>query len=204
MDERKAWDEQYQQKGNLWRGSAALHFKVSPGEKILELGCGNGKTSLALFSAGAIVYCLDFSREALLRSSESQDPNIMHILGDVIELPFPEGYFDLVNCSHIFEHLPTEKRRIAALEAIRVLRSGGRLEFQGFSISDMRYGTGQKLEENTFRRGDGIMYHYFTDDEVKDLFPGMQVNFLEHRTQDKRYHAENKVRDVIQAEFLKP
>ncbi|OPY31863.1 MAG: hypothetical protein A4E32_01467 [Methanomassiliicoccales archaeon PtaU1.Bin124] len=126
-----------------------------------------------------------------------------YVLADATGLPFREKCFDVVNCSHVLEHLDEEGRKIASREVLRVLRCGGRLELQAFSVRDMRCGVGEEVEMCTFRRGDGIQYHYFQDDEVKALFALMEMVRLEHRTLMKRYHGQGMVRDVVQAEFVK-
>lgn len=204
MDERAAWDEQYLRKGALWRGNATLHFQVSRGEKVLELGCGNGKSSMQMAAAGADVVCVDFSLPALQQCAAGMGGRADIVHGDVLQLPFVPGSFDLVNCSHVLEHLMEEGRRNAALQAADVLKSGGRLEFQAFSVYDMRYGVGESVEEGSYRRGDGILYHYFADDEVEILFPKLRLARIQHRTIEKRYHGKAMVRDMVQAEFVKP
>ena len=44
---------------------------------------------------------------------------------NIDQLPFPEGKFDLVTCTEVFEHL--ENYRHALREAARVLKPGGLL-----------------------------------------------------------------------------
>lgn len=204
MDEMNAWDEQYRRKKEMWRGRASLPFTFAPGEKVLELGCGNGKTAAALLAEGASVIGIDQSMQALVRCVLSV-PALKGSLvqGDVRSIPFRDGCFDTVVCIHVLEHLAQEGRRTAVKEMFRLLRPGGRLLFQAFSISDMRYGKGEELEENTFRRGDGISYHYFDDDEVERTFDAFSMIKMGHRPMPKTYHGKDLVRDVIQAELVK-
>lgn len=204
MDERNSWDEQYRKKGEMWRGSAQLPFILTPGEKVLELGCGNGKTAAALLEKDVHVIGLDQSAPALVRCNLSV-PSLSGRLvqGDLRGLPFREGCFDVIVCIHVLEHLSEEGRRTAIEEMIRLLRPGGRLLFQSFSVSDMRFGKGEELEERTFRRGDGISYHYFNDNEVETMFDAFTKVEMGHRSISKSYHGQDLVRDVIQAEFVK-
>ena len=44
--------------------------------------------------------------------------------------------------------------------------------FSGFLNRDFRYGQGNETEPGTFLRGNGIQTHYFTGQEVVDLFTG--------------------------------
>lgn len=43
---------------------------------------------------------------------------------DVVRMPYADGAFDLVLCSHVLEHVPDDRRAIAEIH--RVLRPGGR------------------------------------------------------------------------------
>jgi SAM-dependent methyltransferase len=47
---------------------------------------------------------------------------------DLAALPFPDGAFDLVLCSHVLEHVPDDARAMRELR--RVLRPGGRAVLQ--------------------------------------------------------------------------
>lgn len=204
MNEMKAWDDQYRKKRCMWRGRASFPFELTPGERVLELGCGNGKTAAALIAKDVTVIGFDHSEQALVQCARSV-PSLNGTLfqGDVRSLPFQDGCFDVVVCIHVLEHLPEEGRRTAVEEMFRLIRPGGRLLFQAFSVSDMRYGKGEELEERTFRRGDGISYHYFEDGEVDMMFSSFIKVMLEHRTIPKTYHGQELVRDLIQAEFRK-
>jgi ubiquinone/menaquinone biosynthesis C-methylase UbiE len=204
MDEMIAWDEQYRRKGEMWRGRAPLTFTFSPGERTLELGCGNGKTATALLDKGVIVIGIDHSIQALVQCGLSV-PTLKGTLvqGDLRDLPFIDGCFDAVVCIHVLEHLTEEGRGTAIGDIFRILRPGGRLLFQAFSISDMRFGKGEELEERTYRRGDGISYHYFEDLEVELMFKAFHKVDMGHRSLRKSYHGQDIVRDVIRAEFVK-
>jgi SAM-dependent methyltransferase len=42
---------------------------------------------------------------------------------DLTDIPLPTGYFDVIYCSHVLEHIPDDRR--AMQELYRVLRPGG-------------------------------------------------------------------------------
>jgi SAM-dependent methyltransferase len=44
---------------------------------------------------------------------------------DICKLPFEEGYYDLILCNHVLEHIPDDKQ--AMKELCRVLKKGGTL-----------------------------------------------------------------------------
>ena len=47
-----------------------------------------------------------------------------------------------------------------------------------FSTRDFRYGRGEETETGTFTRKNGIVTHYFTNEEVLTLFSGLAVQSL--------------------------
>lgn len=94
--------------------------------KILDLGCGCGRTAIPLAASGYDVTGLDVMVE-LLKIARSKNSPVHFVQGDARHLPFAEGSFDAV----IFpwnglDHINDVKERIAALEEIkRVLVPGG-------------------------------------------------------------------------------
>lgn len=48
--------------------------------------------------------------------------NARHVV-DITDIPFPQGYFDLIICSHVLGHIPDEPKAIQELK--RVLKPGG-------------------------------------------------------------------------------
>ncbi|MCX6676393.1 MAG: class I SAM-dependent methyltransferase [Methanothrix sp.] len=197
----KAWDKDYAGRGRLW-GGAVLDLPLLPeGSVVLELGCGDGKTLSALPDGWKIV-ALDVSPQALrLARRVRSDANL--ILADAGRLPLRVGSFDAVFAFHVTGHLLARERSALAREAARALVPGGRLFFRDFSDQDMRAGQGDEVEPGTFRRGSGILTHYFTENEVGELFSSLQpVSISTHRWK-LRIKGEDLVRAEVVAVFLK-
>jgi ubiquinone/menaquinone biosynthesis C-methylase UbiE len=181
---RNPWDDDYLHRGRLWGGSAPALPRPAGSSPILELGCGNGKTTFSLVQAGSLVTAIDFSSHAaLLCRKTCTDPDQVRILiADVSKTPFRDESFDRVVASHITGHLSLAGRRQLAAEVLRLLTFGGTLCFRDFSTADFRFGRGEETERGTFRKKNGIITHYFTDDEVVSLFTGFTVQSLvQHR-----------------------
>lgn len=164
-----AWEDNYQQRGPLWQGAATGIPSFPRGTRVLETGCGNGKTLAALSQNGCRVTGCDIAASAirLARRAVSQARLVQ---ADVRALPFPDRTFDAVIAVHVTGALRESDRRRAAAEYARVLAPGGTLFFREFSVGDFRCGKGKSVEEQSFLRGDGVMTHYFTEDEVHRLF----------------------------------
>jgi ubiquinone/menaquinone biosynthesis C-methylase UbiE len=197
----KAWDKDYASRGRLW-GGAVMDLPLLPeGSAVLELGCGNGKTLSAMPRDWKIV-ALDVSLQALqLARKIGRDVN--HIQADASRLPLQGESFESVFAFHVTGHLLTAERRALASEAARVLLPGGRLFFRDFAAEDMRAGQGEEVETGTFRRGNGILTHYFAEDEVKELFCLLQPISIATHCWKMRVKGEDHLRAEVEAVFLK-
>jgi ubiquinone/menaquinone biosynthesis C-methylase UbiE len=198
------WDREYRGKGVIWRGVPDLEFDLDRDDRVLEVGCGNGKTLAVLAQRGVDVVGFDFSRGGLELCKRSGLPRTELVQGNVLELPFTAESFDAILCHHVLEHLFREEREVAAMELTRVLRNGGRLQVQAFTVEYMRCGDGKMVEPMTFVRGRGIPYHYFTDNELVRLFSSLELVVTDRMTLNKRYYGNATKRDRLRITFQKP
>ncbi len=108
---------------------------LQPGEKVLDLGCGEGRHSILAYLAAPVqVVGLDLSSNDLNttreRFAEFVDPDdstrtLGLVRGSGLILPFADHTFDVVICSEVLEHIPDYE---SVLEEIRrVLKPGGRI-----------------------------------------------------------------------------
>lgn len=198
------WDDDYRRRGNLWGGAPPPLPDLPAGAAVLEVGCGNGKTLAALLRQSSRVTAVDISPHAVaLARRHPGTAAISPGVADARHLPFRKGTFDAVFLIHIIGHLPEPGRRAAVSEVCRVLRPGGAAFFRGFSVEDMRAGKGDETEPQTFRRGDGIITHYFTEDETEDLFAPLDPVFLRTHRWQMRIRGRDLPRAEIEAVFKK-
>lgn len=98
-------------------------------ERVLDAGCGTGHTALTFAPHVAQVIGVDFTDAMLDQARHLADErslnNVTFRLGDVEQLPFDDGEFDLVVSRYSAHHWPHPQRALA--EFRRVLRPGGRL-----------------------------------------------------------------------------
>jgi ubiquinone/menaquinone biosynthesis C-methylase UbiE len=117
--------------------------------------------------------------------------------GDVRYLPFLNSSFDAVVCRFVLGHLYERKRVQAVAEMHRVLRRGGTLFLAAFSTNDMRYSQSLKnspVEQNTFKRASGIICHYFTEFELRNLLRRFQILDFKVNRQKKIFDGEEYLR----------
>jgi SAM-dependent methyltransferase len=98
---------------------------LGPASKVLEVGCGTGNYLVAIRERiGCPCWGIDPSAEMLAQgAARSGQVQLSH--GKAEDLDFPAGYFDLVFSADVIHHVGNRTRYIQ--EAIRVLRSGGRI-----------------------------------------------------------------------------
>lgn len=190
-----SWDREYAAAHPKWKGPARGDPGLTMEGRVLELGCGNGKTAAALVRDASSVVALDFSRKGLEACRAAvRSPKLDVILGDLCSLPLADRSFDHVVASHVLGHLLEGERTEALEEIARVLVPGGRLLFRAFSVRDMRFGQGREVERNTFQRGTGIRNHFFERDEIRLLTSGFEEIAMEEIVSRKRYDGEERTR----------
>ena len=168
------WDDAYGKQGRLWGGVTFPLLPLPPHSRILELGCGNGKLTAALSEKTDNLIALDFSVQACRLARKqlaSGDGRTDLLIADARAIPLAADSVDAVVAHHIAGHLLLQDRIILMDESIRVLKKGGRFLLGDFSIEDFRCGIGREVEGKTYRRGNGIITHYFSEEEVRSLTP---------------------------------
>ncbi|MGB9577163.1 MAG: class I SAM-dependent methyltransferase [Candidatus Micrarchaeia archaeon] len=201
-----AWERDYFKRGAAWRGTTNFDLNLPPQSKVLEIGCGNGKNVSALARKGFELHAIDSSKSALKLCSDllkRVEGKATLKLMDARRLEYADEFFDAVFCFHVLGHLLEGERRQAASEAVRVLRKGGTLFFRDFAEGDLRQGKGVKVEERTWRKGNGIITHYFSLQEARNLFPELKQEELRVEEWRVYYHARPWLRREIHARFVK-
>ncbi|MCX9085447.1 MAG: class I SAM-dependent methyltransferase [Candidatus Methanoperedens sp.] len=197
----KAWENEY--KKSIWKGHYSLEMLDETAPKkgwLLDAGCGSGKYSLPLKMRGFDVVGMDVSLKALRmleESSKSRDADIDILAGNIFQLPFTDGSFDIVWCYGVLQHLLAKERESAIGEFRRVLIDGGLLFMEVFGKDDMRYG-GVEVEPDTFSRVNGIVYHYFDKDEIEGQLNDFFCRIIETR-KEKRFKGKLYMRHMISA-----
>lgn len=173
-EQSELWDSFYRSNSRPWRGGARLGPLPFPeGGRVLEVGCGNGKTAAALLSKGFDVHAVDFSEEAVRQCQAHCGGRAAAVCAPASDLPYGDGTFDGAVAFHVLEHLDAAERAAALSEVRRVLRPGAHLLVRAFSVRDMRARGGAAGGFEV--RGNGIRYHYFTPGEVAGLLSGWRV-----------------------------
>lgn len=108
------------------------HLNVAGGQSVLDAGSGSGWVSrlIARENPGAKVTGIDITPDFVDYSKLSAEreglANLDFTLGDVCEMPFEDGSFDLVWSQLVLFFVPTPEKAVS--EFARVLRPGGQVK----------------------------------------------------------------------------
>ncbi|WP_440954336.1 class I SAM-dependent methyltransferase [Methanosarcina sp. Mfa9] len=207
-----AWDKEY---AHLkWGGPAPIRdvlARIPLGARVLDAGSGGGRYlgelagHYAAVGVDVSLIALGKSREQLARSGKTAG----HLGASVHLLPFKKASFDGILCYGVLQHLFREEREAAVREFRRVLVDGGIVFFEAFGTEDMRCGgksaknSEGNSEKNTFLRQNGIIYHYFTKEELMSLFEGFEILELKDVKKEKIFRGEVYRRHMVRGIFRK-
>lgn len=109
---------------------------ITPGDFVLDIGCGGGRHSFEVLKRGGVAVAADLDPAALGKvvaiatameqMGEVPAPGRFAVVNtNALTLPFPDEVFDAVIASEVLEHIPDDLS--AMREFKRVLKPGGRL-----------------------------------------------------------------------------
>lgn len=109
------------------------HFPLAPGDRVLDLGCGEGRHVISAYVAADVHSVgVDLSLQDLQTTRDkfadfAEPDNAAKSFGlssaNALELPFADNTFDKVICSEVLEHIPDYRGALREIE--RVLKPGG-------------------------------------------------------------------------------
>ena len=157
----------------IYRTVLQKHLALTPGARILEVGCGTGELTVVLAGLGYKVFGIDISWNMLARAIEKNNDSGLGILfskGDAEAPPFRAETFDAVFSRHLIWTLPDPDRAVA--NWLRLLKPGGVL----LTI-------------------DGVWIHQGFEPRLRRLLANILVSFKKkriHRAWTKYYPANRK------------
>lgn len=169
--------------------------RFKKGQKVLDLGCGNGLVTGEIVKLGVKYYGLDISNELvkIARKKYSQEVKsgvVQFKIGDACKkLPYKNNFFDAAISLAVLHHVPGEKNRLKFLQELyRVLKPGGRASIIVWNLlndwSYKRFGIEHQLKNHNVDLGENDFLvdwratpgknmkryiHCFTNIELKKL-----------------------------------
>lgn len=182
----------------LWPEFEELKKYIKNGERVLDLGCGNGRL-FELFKGRNIEYTgVDFSEKLIEKAKEKYGDYFK--VADTFNLPFPDNHFDSIWSIAVFHHIPSKQLRLQALQEIkRILKTNGKLIITCWNLYQSNYlkllfkftlikllgGSKLDFEDILVPWGKTDVYRYyhaFTRKELKKLFQkaGFKIEELKY------------------------
>ncbi|MDO5504339.1 MAG: class I SAM-dependent methyltransferase [Actinomycetia bacterium] len=111
-------------------------FPVGPGDRVLDLGAGQGRHTYEVLRRGAEAIAVDLNESDLaeveamvgamaIEGQIAAPATPVTLAANALALPFPDGHFTHVIAAEILEHLPDDRSAIAEIE--RVTAPGGQV-----------------------------------------------------------------------------
>ncbi len=174
--QREKWDRTYSGDGSYFGTSPsfmaqhAMSVMKNEGcEKVLELGCGQGRDTAHMSWAGFDVSAVDYSEVCCRQVSEVVE-EVEAVCCDIRNgLPFPDGYFDAC-FSHMFftMNFSMEELKSMVCEVYRVLRPGGLAFYSVRSKKDPHYQKGEHVFEEVWEMN-GFQVRYLDEYDIRTL-----------------------------------
>ena len=122
--------------GYVWAHAAGLVelLAAQPGERIVDLGCGQGRLTAEIAAAGAVVTGLDRSESMIAEAAKSY-PGIEWRVGSATDFSVPEPV-DAVFSNAVLHWVPEADAAAACIFA--ALKRGGRLVAEFGSATNVR------------------------------------------------------------------
>lgn len=141
--------------------------------KVLDIGCGDGWLSVRIAVMGADVWGIDSSPTAIVDAKKDANKNRVSdhtnfIVGDALDLPFKDNFFDAVVDRGMFHHILPANRIVYRDGIKRVSRRGSLFYLIVFSRKSPE-GIGQRFTKRDIE----TFFSDFFDviDTAEDPFP---------------------------------
>jgi SAM-dependent methyltransferase len=127
-------------RGKWWQGFGSFNKYVQPGDRVLDLGCGNGRMA-EIFADSQIEYLGIDNSEELIKIAKARfadKPWANFMVGDALSITpglTRNDKYDLVLLIAVLHHIPTRTLRLQVLKNIyNSLQPGGRLVTSNWNL----------------------------------------------------------------------
>ncbi|KAH7050414.1 S-adenosyl-L-methionine-dependent methyltransferase [Linnemannia elongata] len=187
----------------------------------LEIGCGVGNFIFPVLDLNKrlFMYACDFAPHAIELVKQHEDyPQgrcsafVCDLTKDPLTDTIPAGSLDIVSSIFVLSAIPAEKLEAAIRNIKEVMKPGGMICFRDYAVYDaaqVKFSSnpGHMLDTNLYVRQDGTMSHFFSVEQMTELFEKEGFRIEEcgyvHRETINRAMDLSLDRRFLQAKFVK-
>ena len=152
----------------IWKDIKPLKRFATKENRILDIGCGNGRLYQLFDDLSTRFTGIDIS-ETLINIAKEKYSEATFIVGDMRKLPFEDGSFDIAYSIAAVHHLPPEGQQEVLQEVSRVLVPGGLFVMTNWNF--LGRWTKKRIEKGRYLIGDTpdhIIANFISGDKKTD------------------------------------
>lgn len=156
-----------------------IHKVITPNSKVLDIGCGNGRSIFDILPITQNIVGIDHEEKAVLdaKNNFSSYPSVEIIQTDAMAMPFDNEVFDFIICMGTFANF-ADSKFIVLKEMRRVLKRAGRIIISVFSEDAFEErmkiykSLGAKIKEV---KGTTVIFDESLGDNISEQFSEQQL-----------------------------
>jgi ubiquinone/menaquinone biosynthesis C-methylase UbiE len=126
-------------RARLWPALNLFKDYIRDNDKVLDIGCGNGRLTKLIEGKNVDYLGIDYS-ESLIGIAKEIFPEFKFEAGDLLNLKQDDNQYDAVLLIAVLHHIPSDKFRNQALKEIfRILKPGGKLLMTNWNLWQPRF-----------------------------------------------------------------
>lgn len=192
------WNALYSKQNYFGEGPTKLAkiaeklFQESNSQKILEVGCGQGRDAIYFSQLGFNVHAFDISANAIKSLSsvkERMNLNKLNVFEhNVLEpLDFPEEYFDFIYSNLALQFFDLKNLSKILKNISNVMKKNSSFLLSTKKEGDKYHKAGKKINDNAFENK-GITRYFYPIDDLKSIlseqFHIVEINSDRHENID--------------------
>ena len=171
------WEASFRDRQEMW-GWAPADSAVDTVElfngyglnKILIPGIGYGRNAGIFTDNGFEVTGIEISETAIELAKRHFGESIKIHHGAVGSMPFDQELYDGIFCYSLIHLLSFKERRKLINDCYNQLRTGGYMVFVSISKKDFRYGEGEEISKDTFKKNHGVTLFFYDSESIQADF----------------------------------
>ncbi|HCT29405.1 MAG TPA: SAM-dependent methyltransferase [Bacteroidales bacterium] len=171
------WESSFRDKQEMWglepadSAIATLElFKKEGLNSILIPGFGYGRNAKIFTDNGFKVTGIEISETAIDLAKKHFGDSIKIYHGSVYSMPFNHELYDGIFCYALIHLLNAEERIKLVYDCYNQLKPNGYMVFIAISKTDIRYGYGKEINNDTFETKHGVTLFFYDSDSVEKEF----------------------------------